>query len=91
MRYGYGFCSFHLYNLVALHRYPEASLQQGLLRARERQLEPRSACRDTQGGTEPRLDGLTWPAYVIILDVRFQSCMADAYNGQGYDREGARQ
>jgi hypothetical protein len=44
---------------------------------------------DTQGGTDPRPDELTYPADVTILNACLHTCMADAYNGQGYDREGA--
>jgi hypothetical protein len=61
----------------------------GCIWARDIRLEPRLSRRDTQGGTDPRLDGLTYPAYVTILNTCLHTCMADAYNGQGYDREGA--
>src|SRR5262249_18837879 len=34
------------------------------------------------------IDGLTFPAFVIILSVSLRTCVADARKGRGYDSKG---
>jgi hypothetical protein len=43
----------------------------------------------TPEGAHYRLDGLTSPAGMTILEYVSPACVAHAYNGRGYDREGA--
>ena len=51
--------------------------------------ELRLSRRDTLDCADLRLDRLTFPACFPILKLYLHTCVADAYNGQGYDREGA--